>query len=559
MKLPTPSTPTCEAFLRIPPFPRARSDLLGTMGGECAVRETSADDVIQALRTARVGSTFWLRAASAPQDCDVLINSKDGQTVARLLTAARRERPGCRPCLRSPTGISSDFPHVSAATDPWTLSESIAHVVCDADDEFALVAALSGCKVTVVGNGRFEDLTDTAALRDVVRRELIDQWSWFSPFDGKPLSPVDAIALLRGWRDLIGRNRDILDVEGVARWKRLTVDPMLWDGTSPVRYSARESQINAPVNGYALAWLSRSNERALKRLHQRQIPVGDIEDGLIRSIGLGANCVPPLSIVVDRLGPHFDPAKPSELEQILESADIGQDYLSRAALLRDTIVQSGIGKYGRDAASLPNCNASAADRRHTVLVTGQVEDDRSVLCGAAGLNNLDLLKRARSLEPDAWIIYRPHPDVEAGHRKGAIPATSVLALADEIDRETPIAGLFVRVDAVHVLTSLAGFEALLRGCKVVTHGVPFYAGWGLTTDLGPVPARRTRQRSIDELVAAALILYPRYVDPVTLLPCEPERVVDRIIADRATITSPLITLRSLQGRLKKYARMVLSA
>lgn len=559
MTLPAASTPNCEAFLRIPPFPRARSDLLGTMSGGRAVHETSADDVIQLLRTARVGSTFWLHAVSAPQGCDVLINAKDTQSFARLLSLAKRERPGCRPCLRSPTAISSDFPYVSAATDPWTLSESIAHVVCDADDEFALVAALSGCTVTVVGNGRFEDLSNSAALRDVVRRELIDQWSWFSPFDGKPLSPVDAIAMLRGWRDLIGRNRHILDVEGVARWKRLTVDPMLWDGTSPVRYSARKSHFDAPANGYALAWLSRSNERALERLRQRQIPVGEIEDGLIRSIGLGANCVPPLSIVVDRLGPHFDPAKPSELEQILQSADISRDYLSRAALLRDTIVETGIGKYGRDAASLPNCKVSRADRRRTVLVTGQVEDDRSVMCGAAGMNNLDLLKSARSHEPDAWIIYRPHPDVEAGHRKGAIPATSVLALADEIDRATPIARLFGRVDAVHVLTSLAGFEALLRGCKVFTHGVPFYAGWGLTTDLGPVPARRTRQRSIDELVAAALILYPRYVDPVTLLPCEPETVVDRIIADRATITSPLIALRSLQGRLKKYVRTVLSA
>ena len=78
------------------------------------------------------------------------------------------------------------------------------------------------------------------------------------------------------------------------------------------------------------------------------------------------------------------------------------------------------------------------------------------------------------------------------------------------------------VDEVHVNTSLAGFEALLRGKAVTTYGVPFYAGWGLTRDLGPVPARRTAKRSIDELVAAALLIYPRYLDPVTGLPCPAE-------------------------------------
>ena len=37
------------------------------------------------------------------------------------------------------------------------------------------------------------------------------------------------------------------------------------------------------------------------------------------------------------------------------------------------------------------------------------------------------------------------------------------------------------------MTSLMGFEALLRGIPVTTLGTPFYAGWGLTTDLGPIP------------------------------------------------------------------------
>jgi capsule polysaccharide export protein KpsC/LpsZ len=41
-----------------------------------------------------------------------------------------------------------------------------------------------------------------------------------------------------------------------------------------------------------------------------------------------------------------------------------------------------------------------------------------MLLGGAGVSNLELLKRARAMEPGARIIWRPHPDVEAGLRRG---------------------------------------------------------------------------------------------------------------------------------------------
>jgi capsular polysaccharide export protein len=61
------------------------------------------------------------------------------------------------------------------------------------------------------------------------------------------------------------------------------------------------------------------------------------------------------------------------------------------------------------------------------------------------------------------------------------------------------------------MTSLAGFEALLHQKRVITYGLPFYAGWGLTQDRHAIH-RRGRKLALDELVAAALILYPRYID-----------------------------------------------
>jgi capsular polysaccharide export protein len=279
------------------------------------------------------------------------------------------------------------------------------------------------------------------------------------------------------------------------------------------------------------------------------VQIAEIEDGMIRGPGLGANCVPPLSIVVDDQGIYFDPSQASDLETMLESEDFDGELIERAAKLRALINSSGISKYGGPS---PEVKRGSAERR--ILVVGQVEDDRSILQGGAGQTNLELVQRARSLEPDAWLIYRPHPDVEAGHRKGHVPDEHVLRHADEIDRGSSVISLVEAVDGIHCITSLAGFEALLRGKSVTTHGVPFYAGWGLTHDLAVVPPRRTRRRSLDELVAATLILYPRYFDPVTRLPCPPETLVKRIANGEGKISAPWSKIRILQGKLNLVLR-----
>jgi capsular polysaccharide export protein len=103
---------------------------------------------------------------------------------------------------------------------------------------------------------------------------------------------------------------------------------------------------------------------------------------------------------------------------------------------------------------------------------------------------------------------------------------------------------------VSVWTSLAGFEALLRGRIVVTYGQPFYAGWGLTRDQAPLERRR-RRLQLEELVAGALILYPLYVDPATGLPCGPEVLVARLAQPEYWRPSLLTRARRIQGRLRR--------
>jgi capsular polysaccharide export protein len=271
-----------------------------------------------------------------------------------------------------------------------------------------------------------------------------------------------------------------------------------------------------------------------------------MEDGFIRSVGLGSNLYPPLSVAVDSRGIYYDPTRPSDLEHILQTTVFDERLLNRARALQQHLIAAGISKYGTGESTFPARRAGS----RLILVPGQVEDDESVRLGGGGVaGNLDLLRRTRTHEPDAEIWFRPHPDVDAGHRKGRIADVEALRFADRVLRGGSMARLLDLVDGLHVLSSLAGFEGLIRGREVTVHGVPFYAGWGLTRDLAPAPARRTRRLQLPELIAATLILYPRYLDPVTRLPCPVETLVARLEAQGRPAPNWLSRLRELQGKL----------
>jgi capsular polysaccharide export protein len=127
--------------------------------------------------------------------------------------------------------------------------------------------------------------------------------------------------------------------------------------------------------------------------------------------------------------------------------------------------------------------------------------------------------------------------------------------ADAIVGRVSLAGLLGEIDALHTLTSLSGFEALLRGVPVTVYGKPFYAGWGLTTDMAPdfatdlVSGRRGRRLTLEELAAGALILYPRYIDPLTRQPCDPETLIERLAQPALWRPGPMVLARRAQGRL----------
>jgi capsular polysaccharide export protein len=256
-------------------------------------------------------------------------------------------------------------------------------------------------------------------------------------------------------------------------------------------------------------------------------PVTRVEDGFLRSRGLGAALVPPLSLVADPVGIYYDPGAESLLERLI-AARPPPGGIARAERLVAALRAAGVTKYNL-AGAAPALPPALAGRRR-ILVPGQVEDDASIRLGATGpvRTNRALLEAVRAANPDAAILWKPHPDVEAGLRPGAVPDAA--ALADVTLAGVGAAAALELADEVWTITSTLGFEALLRGLPVTCLGMPFYAGWGLTRDLVPAPARRAARPSLAALAHAALIAYPRYRDPVTGLPCPPEVAVERLAA-----------------------------
>ncbi|MDR6714698.1 capsule polysaccharide export protein KpsC/LpsZ [Pseudomonas hunanensis] len=256
-----------------------------------------------------------------------------------------------------------------------------------------------------------------------------------------------------------------------------------------------------------------------------------IEDGFIRSIGLGAQKTPPMSLTMDTRTPYFDASKPSDLEILLNGYDFDADteLMSRAKSALEQVLKHEVSKYNNS----PRLDIQALygpKTKKRILVIGQVEDDASILLGCTvKMTNNDLVKLALKENPEAQIIYKPHPDVLSGNRPAQSDPQDVNSLCTVITKNLSLPQSFHEVDHVYTLTSLGGFEAVLRGIKVTTIGCPFYSGWGLTDDRQPNP-RRTRKLSATELFAAAYILYPKYFNPEEGSASEIEAVVSTISA-----------------------------
>ena len=480
-----------------------------------------------------------------------------------MLAAARREHPDANIIIKSHAetilGHRRGYFSAADATDtilllatpisPWQLFDG-AIAVYRISSQMGFEAILAGHTPHVFGQpfyagwGLSKDRKPITGRTRILSRgqlfaaAMILYPIWYDPYRDRLCALEDVLDILeaqsRAWRD---DHRGWVAC-GMRLWKRPHLQSIFGRSKRIIFQNnlAKAHHTSTRHQRNLMVWASGHQDLAF--------PTTRIEDGFLRSRGLGATLTPPLSLVADRLGIYYDPRAPSQLEQMIaDTVTLRPDQKARAERLRQQVIGAGLTKY--------NAGQTAAEITGTrrILVPGQVEDDASILTAAGDIKtNLALLTAVRRANPDAIILYKPHPDVEAGLRLGAVPDRDAAASADRVLTNTDPGTLLTQIDEVWTMTSLLGFEALLRNKRVVTYGAPFYAGWGLTHDLGRPPTRRVARPDLLGLLYATLIAYPRYFDPVTRLPCPVEVVVDRLNENAPARHSPINrALSKLQG------------
>lgn len=494
-------------------------------------------------------------------DASITYGGANADIFREMLLDARMDNPGARIIIKThpetaqghrdghftDTDATANVELWDQPISPHVLLEGATKVYA-VSSQLGFEAIMAGHKPILYGQPFYAGWGLTTDVNPVDRRQrnlsraqlfaaaMILAPTWYDPYHDTLCSFEDALGTLeahtRCWRE----DHQGWAAQQMRLWKRAPLQKMFG---RHVKMTFDQPQVD---NRKEMIWASKATDASTATR---------VEDGFLRSRGLGAELVPALSLVCDDLGIYYDPRRDSRMEYwINRSIDLEDGALRRAEALRMSLIKNHLSKYNLDGATpdLP------AGRR--ILVPGQVEDDASIETGAQDVrSNAALLKATREANPDAIVIYKPHPDVEAGLRTGTIDAETA-KLADVIATHADPMALLDQVDAVWTITSLLGFEAVLRGVPVTCLGLPFYAGWGLTRDLCETPERRFSTPTLDQLSHAALIDYPRYFDPLTNAPCPVEVVVDRLRSgNTGTPSRGLKTIAKLQGFFASYAHI----
>ena len=497
-------------------------------------------------------------------DASVKASGCDLNTFREMLYYAQSENPGAQIIIKTHPETAAGHrggyftdddcnERISLNDDPlspYALFEG-AVAVYTVSSQMGFEAILTGHKPVVfgqpfyVGWGLSDDRKPLQRRqRNLTRAQLfaaamILYPTWYDPYRDRLCEIEDVIANLsaqaRAWR----MDHQGWSAIGMRLWKRAPLQKVFG------RYKKMRF-VTASGDRPLMVWASKTTPELDAAGAMR------VEDGFLRSRGLGADLIPPLSLVCDDLGIYYDPSRPSRLEALIEaSGDLGSADRARADRLIERLTKVGLSKY-----NLPGDGAGLklpAGRR--ILVPGQVADDASIRLGASDVTtNLGLLRAVRAANPAAVVVYKPHPDVEAGLREGAVPEAA--DIADVVLTGTDAITAIAACDEVWTITSTLGFEALLRSKRVTCLGTPFYAGWGLTDDRAMPEIRRAALPDLTALVHAVLIDYPRYFDPLTGLPCPVEVVVDRLGTSDIPAPGPFNrSIAKLQGLFASYAHL----
>ena len=474
-------------------------------------------------------------------DMSVSLGGANADTFAAMLEAAYIENPDATIYVKTHPEVTSGrkggyLTHVQndartlvlrQAINPLSLIEQMDKVYV-VTSTMGFEAVLAGKPVSVFGlpwYAAWGVTDDRQVCARRTRKRTVDELFAAAYFHyARYLNPVthqrgtifDVIDWLVQQRAISTKYAGRMIAVSFRRWKAANIKPLLSLNQKQVVFVSNAAAAKAlmlRVEDCLVYWGREAPADLLALSIKCGAALLRMEDGFVRSVGLGSDLIRPLSLVLDKAGIYFDPTQPSGLEDILNTEQFSTTDLARATHVQVFIVEHGITKYNIEPRTKAVWDSKG---KKVVLVPGQVEDDASIIYGCTEVKtNLELLQAARLVEPDAFIVYKPHPDVMSGNRAGKLALTEAKTFADYIEEHLSVVSCIEACDVVHTMTSLTGFDALLRGKRVVVYGQPFYAGWGLTEDVlktGVAFERRQRSLTLDELVAGTLLRYPIYWD-----------------------------------------------
>ncbi len=209
-------------------------------------------------------------------------------------------------------------------------------------------------------------------------------------FVGDALKNIRSVRnLRRRVRKARGTGRKVAVLVGFSTWKTWMRDflpdhEVVFLGHSPRVSPHLIREIPSMGNVEVFAWSYKYPEALEKVCRESDIPLTFVEDGFIRSFGLGAMRSTPLSLVFDRQAMHFDRETRSDLEHVLTTHDFTGDteLMARAEVMMAELRAAQVSKYNGLGEDMDlRAHLGIPDGQECILVLGQVEDDLSLAYG----------------------------------------------------------------------------------------------------------------------------------------------------------------------------------
>ena len=501
---------------------------------------------------ARIDEPIVLVVDQTRDDASVRFGAMVEQDFVDMLDAAIDENPHARVVVKSHPDVISGRRQgyltqrarqrgteiMAEPFNPLSVLKLVSKVYCGTS-QLGFEALLCDKPVSLFGLPFYAGWGATDDRKVIPRRKTkrnVEQlffaaYDWYTrycnPVTGERWSLEQCLRHVILQRKYFALNRGHSLLKGITPWKKKYIRQYL---RTPDTTTSAASDLSTGADlhsertvtwGYKVAALSQSEqpEQPASQSQNQSSASSDckpalwrVEDGFLRGRGLGSDFNAPQSLVFDSRGMYFNSKQSCDLEHILNTRDCDLEDIRRARHLISLIISLRLSKYNVGSKKFSSVFAESRKTARKLLVVGQVENDASLKYGCRDIrDNSSLLEAVRQDNPDAQIVFKPHPDVVAGNRTGMVSPDVLARYADAECTDVDIIECLQQCDELHTMTSLSGFEALIRGKRVVTYGLPFYAGWGLTSDRHELK-RRVRQRTLEELVYCVLIEYPRYVD-----------------------------------------------